>query len=459
MRVARVDVVMPQMGESIAEGTLSQVAEEGRRRGASATSRSSRSRPTRSTPRFRRRRRACSPRSSSRKGRRSRCRPSSRGSRRTSSAASRSAAAGAAAAPAAARARPPAPEAPPPSATPVAAAPALHVRADAAASDRDRASATAARSRTGFARSRRRSCARSPPSTASRSRGLQGSGVAGRVTKRDILAVPRVAARAPACATCAPSMHAPAGVDVARPARRAVAGRRRRADVEDPRAHQRPHGRVAAHVGARHLVLRDRPHARRPHSRRRRAREFEKQTGQKLTFLPFIIKAVVEALKQYPVLNAARQRQQHHLSQAVQHRHRRRARLGPDRSGHQERRRPVALRPHESAQRPRRPRAHQAAQAAKKCRTPRSRSRTPASSARSSARRSSRSARRRSSGSARSRSGRRCITGADGEDTIAIRTCAYFSLSFDHRIVDGADADKFMAFLKETLESANDPPA
>jgi 2-oxoglutarate dehydrogenase E2 component (dihydrolipoamide succinyltransferase) len=45
------------------------------------------------------------------------------------------------------------------------------------------------------------------------------------------------------------------------------------------------------------------------------------------------------------------------------------------------------------------------------------------------------------------------ITGADGEDTIAIRTCAYLSLSFDHRIVDGADADKFMSFIKKSLET------
>jgi 2-oxoglutarate dehydrogenase E2 component (dihydrolipoamide succinyltransferase) len=45
------------------------------------------------------------------------------------------------------------------------------------------------------------------------------------------------------------------------------------------------------------------------------------------------------------------------------------------------------------------------------------------------------------------------ITGPDGEDTIAIRTCAYFFLSFDHRVVDGADADRFMGDLKKTLES------
>jgi 2-oxoglutarate dehydrogenase E2 component (dihydrolipoamide succinyltransferase) len=48
------------------------------------------------------------------------------------------------------------------------------------------------------------------------------------------------------------------------------------------------------------------------------------------------------------------------------------------------------------------------------------------------------------------------LTGADGEDTIAIRTCAYLSLSFDHRIVDGADADKFMAFVKKSLETFPD---
>jgi 2-oxoglutarate dehydrogenase E2 component (dihydrolipoamide succinyltransferase) len=45
------------------------------------------------------------------------------------------------------------------------------------------------------------------------------------------------------------------------------------------------------------------------------------------------------------------------------------------------------------------------------------------------------------------------MTGADGEDTIAIRTCAYFSISFDHRIVDGADADMFMAFIKQYIET------
>ncbi len=45
------------------------------------------------------------------------------------------------------------------------------------------------------------------------------------------------------------------------------------------------------------------------------------------------------------------------------------------------------------------------------------------------------------------------ITGADGEDTIAIRTCAFLSISFDHRLIDGAVADEFMAFVKKQLET------
>jgi pyruvate dehydrogenase E2 component (dihydrolipoamide acetyltransferase) len=44
------------------------------------------------------------------------------------------------------------------------------------------------------------------------------------------------------------------------------------------------------------------------------------------------------------------------------------------------------------------------------------------------------------------------MPGADGEDTIAIRTCAYFSISFDHRVIDGGVADQFLAFVKKSIE-------
>jgi pyruvate dehydrogenase E2 component (dihydrolipoamide acetyltransferase) len=45
------------------------------------------------------------------------------------------------------------------------------------------------------------------------------------------------------------------------------------------------------------------------------------------------------------------------------------------------------------------------------------------------------------------------LTAADGSDTIAIRTMGILAMSFDHRIVDGADADRFLADLKKTLEA------
>jgi 2-oxoglutarate dehydrogenase E2 component (dihydrolipoamide succinyltransferase) len=40
----------------------------------------------------------------------------------------------------------------------------------------------------------------------------------------------------------------------------------------------------------------------------------------------------------------------------------------------------------------------------------------------------------------------------DGTDTLAIRTKGMLSLAFDHRIVDGADADRFMADVKKQLQ-------
>ena len=48
----------------------------------------------------------------------------------------------------------------------------------------------------------------------------------------------------------------------------------------------------------------------------------------------------------------------------------------------------------------------------------------------------------------------RVLTTPEGEDYIAIRYMAFFALSFDHRIIDGADAERFLAYLKEHLESA-----
>ena len=51
---------------------------------------------------------------------------------------------------------------------------------------------------------------------------------------------------------------------------------------------------------------------------------------------------------------------------------------------------------------------------------------------------------------------RAVVIEADGTDVIAIRKRSFFSLGYDHRLVDGADAARFLARLKETLESFPD---
>jgi pyruvate dehydrogenase E2 component (dihydrolipoamide acetyltransferase) len=45
------------------------------------------------------------------------------------------------------------------------------------------------------------------------------------------------------------------------------------------------------------------------------------------------------------------------------------------------------------------------------------------------------------------------LTDAEGNDTIAIRSMQYYCLGFDHRIIDGADAGKFMSEFKRQLET------
>jgi 2-oxoglutarate dehydrogenase E2 component (dihydrolipoamide succinyltransferase) len=44
------------------------------------------------------------------------------------------------------------------------------------------------------------------------------------------------------------------------------------------------------------------------------------------------------------------------------------------------------------------------------------------------------------------------VTGADGTDSIAVRTLGMLTMSYDHRVVDGADADKFLADVKKMLQ-------
>ncbi len=47
------------------------------------------------------------------------------------------------------------------------------------------------------------------------------------------------------------------------------------------------------------------------------------------------------------------------------------------------------------------------------------------------------------------------VVSGDGSDAIAIRSMVYFALSYDHRIVDGADAARFLGAVKARLESGD----
>ena len=48
---------------------------------------------------------------------------------------------------------------------------------------------------------------------------------------------------------------------------------------------------------------------------------------------------------------------------------------------------------------------------------------------------------------------RPAVITVDGSDTLAIRTMGMLSMAYDHRVVDGADADRFLKDVKSTLQS------
>jgi pyruvate dehydrogenase E2 component (dihydrolipoamide acetyltransferase) len=45
------------------------------------------------------------------------------------------------------------------------------------------------------------------------------------------------------------------------------------------------------------------------------------------------------------------------------------------------------------------------------------------------------------------------VTDKEGNDSIAIRSVVHLTLGYDHRLIDGAVADQFMAFVKKTMET------
>jgi pyruvate dehydrogenase E2 component (dihydrolipoyllysine-residue acetyltransferase) len=283
--------------------------------------------------------------------------------------------------------------------------------------------------------------------------GMQGTGIAGRVTKRDIMQY--LESGAPAgTAGARPSMHAPAGVDYHAPVVEPWPG-----DVVEPMSKIRQltsDHMVTARRHAAHVTSFFEIDLTRVSRLRQKARaQFEQQTGQKLTFLPFIIKVVVDTLKQHPVLNAAHTgskivyRKQYNIGIAVALdwglivpviRHAEDLSL----SGLTK-----ALNDLADRARTKRLKPEEVQGATFTITNPGvfgSLAGTPIIPAGTSAILGLGAIEKRA----------KVMAGPDGEDVIAVRTCAYFSLSFDHRIVDGADADKFLAAVKKALENYPD---
>ena len=283
---------------------------------------------------------------------------------------------------------------------------------------------------------------------------LQGSGLQGRVTKRDIEQLIDSGVALPARASATPSMHAPSGAVQHAPLPEPWAG-----DKVEPMSkirsltsdHMVASRRTNAHVTSFFEIDLTRV----SRLRQKHRASFEASTGQKLTFLPFIIKTVVDTLKQFPVLNAAVSgssviyRKQYNVGIAVALdwglivpviRHADDLSLsGLTRSLNDlaARARAKKLKPEE---------VQGATFTITNPGVFGSLMGTPIIPLGTSAILGLGAIEKRP----------KVIAGPDGEDTIAIRTCAYFSLSFDHRIVDGSEADNFLAAVKKGLESFPD---
>lgn len=277
---------------------------------------------------------------------------------------------------------------------------------------------------------------------------LQGSGIAGRVTKKDLVDFLESGAKAPARPAAGAAVSAPvhAGpLPEPWPGDRVESMSKMRALISE-------HMVVSRHTSAHVSSIFEVDFTRIARIRQKQRAEFEKATGEKLTYMPFIIKAVSDALRQFPILNASVRgneiiyRKPINIGIAVAldwglivpviKNADNLSLTGLTRSLND-----LANRARSKKLDPREvqdgtftitnpgvfgslvgtPIINQP-QVGILC-----------------------------LGTIEKRP--KVITGPDGEDTIAIRTCSYLSLSFDHRIVDGADADKFMSTIKKSLET------
>jgi pyruvate dehydrogenase E2 component (dihydrolipoamide acetyltransferase) len=276
---------------------------------------------------------------------------------------------------------------------------------------------------------------------------LQGSGVAGRVTKRDILGF--IESGAPGTAAI-PASRFPL------PASRLPSPEPWPGDVVEPMSKMRAlisdHMVASRHTSAHVTSFIEIDFTRVSRIRARKRAEFEAATGQKLTYMPFIIKAVTQGLQAFPVMNSS--------VAGTNIIYRKQINIGIAVALDWGLIVPVIKRADDlSLSGLTRALNDLAARARAKKLSPEevqegtftitnpgvfgSLMGTPIINQPQVAIMGVGAIEKRT----------KVLPGADGEDTIAIRTCAYFSLSFDHRVIDGAIADQFLAFVKKTIES------
>jgi 2-oxoglutarate dehydrogenase E2 component (dihydrolipoamide succinyltransferase) len=283
---------------------------------------------------------------------------------------------------------------------------------------------------------------------------LSGSGIAGRVTKKDLAAY--LESGAPSPAAPRPSMYAPAGFDYQPPVVTPWPG-----DVVEPMSKIRRltagHMAFSKQTSAHVTTVFEVDLTRVTRVRDRLRPEFD-QRGDKLTYLPFVIQAVVEGLKKFPVINAAVRgsdivyRKHYHIGIAValdwglivpvirDADNYSLAGLTRSLNDLAQRARAKKLKPEE---------VQDATFTITNPGVFGSIMGTPVIPQPTVAILGTGSIEKRP----------KVVKGMDGEDVIAIRTCAHFFLSFDHRVVDGADADRFLGFVKQQLEAISEPGA
>jgi pyruvate dehydrogenase E2 component (dihydrolipoyllysine-residue acetyltransferase) len=278
--------------------------------------------------------------------------------------------------------------------------------------------------------------------------GLNGSGVAGRVTKRDLL---DHLAGGPAARSSA-SMHAPGGtgefhgpVPEPWPGDRVEAMSKMRALISD---HMVASRRTSAHVTSFMEI----DFTRIARIRAAKRRDFEATTGEKLSYMPFIIKATVDAIKRYPIVNSSVAG-----SNVI---YRRPVNIGIAVALDWGLIVPVIKNAEDLSlvgltrslnDLANRARSKRLAPAEVQDGTFTITNPGVFGSLMGTPIINQPQVAIMGVGAIEKRP--KVIAGADGEDTIAIRTCAYFSISFDHRVIDGAVADQFMAQVKSNLES------